>query len=251
MKPQEIWNNLALKDPVFAAINIPKEKYVEPSGEEMPFRLLKDERILDMGCGWGRVTVRFAQKLRYVIGMDISIEMLKLAKKRADEFGVFFHAVCADIAHLPFKENSFDKIYSTLVLIHVSKEDARKSVDQISTCLNKNGIVHITLSNKFSIDALITIIGFWIYQILGGKPSSAHIRFYSLVEVKNIFGKKFDKYEIFAKNYYPLNVIPSTKVQIPKNFILKKFSNIIEKYANNKIFWLKNFCISFNINAYK
>lgn len=77
------------------------------------------DRILDAGCGSGGVSLRLANHGRHVVGTDDSPSMIALAKKRQSEHrknNVDF--VVADLARLPFAEQTFDFVVSNSALHH-------------------------------------------------------------------------------------------------------------------------------------
>ena len=69
--------------------------------------------ILDIGCGNGFFTVPLYQRFRYVIGLDFSSLMLSLITK--DRMSL----LKADSLFLPFKDYSFDLVFSSNLLHHV------------------------------------------------------------------------------------------------------------------------------------
>ena len=84
------------------------------------------DRILDIGCGVGSITLDFARLVPHgqVIGIDISDSDLAIAKDAADAQGVKnieFKQVDAYKLHETFEEDSFDIIHAHQVLLHVSE----------------------------------------------------------------------------------------------------------------------------------
>ncbi len=81
-------------------------------------RRLKDSlhrvRVLDLGCG----NLRYARLLRYrsniVVGVDVSVYMLKVAKLMWKNV----HLVQADAHYLPFRDKTFQLILCTLAFNH-------------------------------------------------------------------------------------------------------------------------------------
>lgn len=63
-------------------------------------------RLLDVGCGTGWHTVAFRDHGWDVTGVDVSADMLRLARERG------LDVVQADAAALPFEDESFDAIVS-------------------------------------------------------------------------------------------------------------------------------------------
>jgi len=75
-------------------------------------------RVLDVGCGSGRLTVALARGGAVVTGMDTSAAVLEDARRRAEEAGVELTLVEADLnGSLPFADGAFDAVTSRLVLM--------------------------------------------------------------------------------------------------------------------------------------
>lgn len=75
-------------------------------------------RVLDLGCGSGRLTVALARAGAGVTGIDTSRERLEQARRRAGEGGVELQLVEADMDEpLPFEDGSFDAATSRLALM--------------------------------------------------------------------------------------------------------------------------------------
>lgn len=67
-------------------------------------------RVLDLGCGYGRIALPLA-KLGYdVDGIDIRRDMIDDAKRRAKRAGQSIRYTVGDMRALPFEDRSFDRI---------------------------------------------------------------------------------------------------------------------------------------------
>jgi ubiquinone/menaquinone biosynthesis C-methylase UbiE len=89
--------------------------------------------FLEMGCGTGRITRRLAEKKetdRLVIGMDISMSMLQMARqrRRPDENAVEY--LCMDMVKPAFA------ILFDVILIPYNTLNLLGTADKISACLN-------------------------------------------------------------------------------------------------------------------
>jgi ubiquinone/menaquinone biosynthesis C-methylase UbiE/DNA-binding transcriptional ArsR family regulator len=74
-------------------------------------------RVLDIGCGTGRMMALLAPRAESVLGVDLSRRMLALARTRIAEQGLANCAVRqADMASLPLPDASFDLVLLCMVL---------------------------------------------------------------------------------------------------------------------------------------
>jgi SAM-dependent methyltransferase len=104
---------------------------------------LKDIRVLDFGCGVGRLMEELASDAIHVDGADISQEMVGFARQNpALQSSRFFVTSGYDCGDAP--ENHYDLVISTLCLQHVCVRQTRLSIlEAIHKVLNHNGVVHI------------------------------------------------------------------------------------------------------------
>ena len=72
-------------------------------------RLRPGDRVLDLGCGWGRHSLALAAHGLNVTGLDLSRDLLALAKYNARRHNLYINWVEADIANLPLR-GSFDAV---------------------------------------------------------------------------------------------------------------------------------------------
>ena len=99
-------------------------------------RPVPGERILDLGCGSGRLTERIASEMQQgsVVGLDLSPTMLAEAQvrlaerrppsgpRRVDDDGVAIHLVRGDGTHLPFADR-FDAVFSAATFHWIRDHD--------------------------------------------------------------------------------------------------------------------------------
>lgn len=101
-----------------------------------------DERILDVGCGTGELTLLTARKVEkkgVVIGIDASFPMIRIAlkKKRKASSSAFFLLGLAE--ELPFSNGFFDLIIFSLMLHHLSLNGKQKALKEAQRLLKPGG----------------------------------------------------------------------------------------------------------------
>lgn len=105
---------------------------------------LKDS-LLDVGCGPGNLIIQVAKKYPSLdlIGVDLSSEILELAKKKAVENNLNEKIVfkIGSVESLPFPDKSVDFILSTLSLHHW--EDPKQAFEEIFRVLTDGGVLLI------------------------------------------------------------------------------------------------------------
>lgn len=86
--------------------------------ERLDFLRLEPTRILDLGCGTGRLARRLKQRYpaAEVLAMDVSTSVLRTAARRQGWLRTRFHCVAGDPHAPPLARSSVDLIFSSLIL---------------------------------------------------------------------------------------------------------------------------------------
>ena len=138
------WEDLARTDPLWAILSDPKQKNgkwdlneffltgkqeidgVMEHVSKMGY-LTKRDRVLDFGCGVGRLTRALATYFRECYGVDVSETMVaKAAELNRDTPNCKF-VVNTEPHMRVFSDNDFDMVYTSLVLQHVPSTTIIKS----------------------------------------------------------------------------------------------------------------------------
>jgi SAM-dependent methyltransferase len=85
--------------------------------------LTPDDRVLELGCGIGRIGRELAPHVGFWHGVDISSNMLNQARERLEDFANVELTELHRAALGEFPDASFDKAYCIAVFIHMDKED--------------------------------------------------------------------------------------------------------------------------------
>jgi len=90
-----------------AAIFTTKRERITPDILCLKKYIKNGDKILDLGCGSGRLSQIFNQKIEY-IGTDVSRKFIRIAKEKYPDKKF----IKTDYFLLPFVDNHFDKIFS-------------------------------------------------------------------------------------------------------------------------------------------
>lgn len=98
--------------------------------------------VLEVGCGVARIGVPLSERVGYWVGVDISQNMVEVAKQRlAESQRKNTDVYVLDRPALPFSDNTFDAVYSIAVFIHMDKEDFFVYLREIARVLKPGGKV--------------------------------------------------------------------------------------------------------------
>ncbi len=154
------WQFLAKKDPnyyIFSDASVSKDetKYRESGQRDVQKCILDDAELvkileerksktcLEMGSGNGRMTEFLAKEFGRVIAVDISEEMLNLAKKRLVKYGNINY-VQSDGSKLDVPDKTVDFVFSYIVLQHFpTKALVKKTLQEFHRVLKEKGIAKI------------------------------------------------------------------------------------------------------------
>jgi SAM-dependent methyltransferase len=135
-------------------------------------------RLLDLGCGTGRLCVHFAAKGYDYVGVDLSDEMLARAKENAAAAGVrgeWVKANLVDLRQLP--DASFDYaacLFSTLGMVR-GTENRAKVVANAYRLLKPGGRFVLHVHNRFFRGLGLRRAAGQLAKTLLGRPSAGDI----------------------------------------------------------------------------
>lgn len=215
----------------------------------------QNDIILDAGCASGHHLFSLSNKIKEGYGTDIADSFIKQANVEKERIGaknLFFQK--AEIEHMPFPNEFFDKIICAEVLEHVP--DKNLALRELLKILKKEGIIVVTTPNLNS-DG--TIWGRFL-RLIGFRKFSP-IRYFTKEELEkhgDCHVREFDRIKLcswlrengllildarstsfidgpFLKVFFN----PFLRFRLPRKFIIK-----IEKFlTNQKFFFGKNLII--------
>lgn len=122
-----------------------KEKYLNSFEQNkiLPlFGEVKGKKILDVGAGTGRLALILGNAGAQVTALDVSVEMLKMLAKKNSKI----ETVVGEAEDLPFKDNIFDFVTATFLIVHLKNPTA--FFDEAYRVLKDDGRLIITNINQ-------------------------------------------------------------------------------------------------------
>ena len=97
--------------------------------------------LLDVACGAGRLLKTFAPLVRMAIGTDVTMEMLRLARQAGPGGAGRFFLVRAEGARLPFRDETFTLVATTLAIHHFG--DPRQVLGEMARVCRPGGKIAV------------------------------------------------------------------------------------------------------------
>ena len=169
-------------------------------------------KILDLGCGQGKIAGTLVKKGHQVLGLDLNKTALKKAKKVGVKTRFW------DIEKkLPYHGRSFDLILALDLLEHIF--NLEELIWNISRLLRKNGIFILSVPNHFQIRNRIKILRgggiiFWAHEKFAKPWNYSHIRFLRLVDLRkiletnNLYPTKI-QFNFLSSFIWPMRLVPN------------------------------------------
>jgi SAM-dependent methyltransferase len=109
-------------------------------------------RVLDFGCGWGRIYRCFLRHCRpgSLVGVDIDEGCVALCRK-AMPYGSF--ELCDPMPPLAFADEAFDAVTAYSVFSHLAEEPFRRWLREFARVLRPGGFVFFTTLKEAHVDA--------------------------------------------------------------------------------------------------
>ena len=95
--------------------------------------------VLDVGCGTGVDAYKFFSDSRSYVGIDVSEEYIKTAKRHYGDYGTFYKADVNNLRSLNL--NKFNLITLKGVLHHLSDKEALKMLTNLKSLLADDGFI--------------------------------------------------------------------------------------------------------------
>lgn len=128
--------------------NETRKKYLWPELLKLTKNVKNGNKILDAGCGNGRLLEAFKNKRIQYLGIDNSIELIKHARAKYPKQEFIVNDILA-LGKIP--EINFDYVFCVAVLQHIPSKDLRiAALRQLKNKVKPDGKIIITVWNLWS-----------------------------------------------------------------------------------------------------
>lgn len=140
---------------------------------------LRGQKVLDVGCGDGFLTIAVWQRGATVVGADSSAAMLEAGRRHAESHRAQIMWVRAAAEHLPFRPGEFDIVMGMTVLCVIS--DPQRAVREMARVLRPQGRLLLGELGKWSLWAIWRRWRGWF-----GVQRWRAVHFFTLSEIRRL-----------------------------------------------------------------
>lgn len=101
--------------------------------------ITSSDTVIDMGSGWGNLTIKLSEKAKRVIGIEPNRKNIDTAKRRIEEKGINNVEFIKGTFENPKCNKKVDLIFSSLVFHQVKYRNKKKALKNVNKMLNVGG----------------------------------------------------------------------------------------------------------------
>ena len=102
-------------------------------------------RVLDLACGTGTLAILIKRTVpnSEITGIDGDSAMLETAKAKSKKAGTDIRFDNGMSFDLPYEDDSFDRVVSSLFFHHLTRDDKRRTLREVKRVLTPGGEFHV------------------------------------------------------------------------------------------------------------
>jgi ubiquinone/menaquinone biosynthesis C-methylase UbiE len=133
--------------------------------------------VLDLGCGTGTLAIWLKQRVAEaeVTGLDADPDVLSRARRKAFAASTPLEFVEASSTELPFADESFHAVLSTLFFHHLRDADKQETLSEVVRVLRPGGELHVADYGRPQ-DPLMAAAFIVVRAFDGFQPTAANAR---------------------------------------------------------------------------
>lgn len=205
---------------VINTYDIIAEEYNKEFGNDMSDKKYIDKflkevnngNILDVGCGVGNLTKYIKDKGFKVLGIDLSNNMLKIAKQRFPD--IDFQIM--DITNIKLPKHSFDALFVAYSLFHIQPSKIEDTMKGFVEILKTNGKIMLILQEGQG-------------ETIIDEPFNPTEKMYINYFTKDSIVNLLEKFNFKILHLHTRNANSSMELGNNKLFIIAKLNNLKDK----------------------
>ena len=213
------------------------------------FAQWKNKKVLEIGCGIGTDTMNFARAGAHVTAVDLSSESLKLAKKRAEVFGledrVEFYEANAERLSDFVPPQAYDLVYSFGVIHH--SPHPHEIVKQITdNYVDSSTTLKLMVYYRYSWKVFWMLVQekgrFWKLDEIIAKHSEAQTGCpvtysYTRDSLTKLIGDRFEIKDMFVDHIFPYQIPKYVKYEYVKEWYWRMLPDAVFRQLEKKLGW--------------
>ncbi|MGE5296557.1 MAG: class I SAM-dependent methyltransferase, partial [Solirubrobacterales bacterium] len=222
------------------------------------FERWNGKKVLEIGCGIGTDTMRFARAGAHVTAVDLSQESLAVAARRATVFGledrVTFYQADAERLSDSVPVETYDLVYSFGVIHHTPHPE--NAIAEIRRYMGPGSTLKLMVYHRYSYKVLWILLkygkgAFWKLDELVARHSEAQTGCpvtytYSRKSVRDL-AKGFTVDRIMVDHIFPYRIPEYTRYQYKKVWYFGMLPAPVFRWLENRAGW--QLCLDASLNS--
>ena len=156
-------------------------------------QFVKGKVVLDIACGEGYGSYLLSETAKYVVGIDISPEVINYAGTKYVRSNLELKV--GSVSSIPVDgEAIFDVVVSFETIEHVTEEEQRAFLKEVKRLLRPDGLLIISTPNKL------------LWSDIPNK-NEFHVKEFYIDEFKEFLGNHFKNVKLMGQKIYPVSYI--------------------------------------------
>jgi len=138
---------------------------LDASYDRLTANIQSGQKVLDIGCGTGALSLRAAQKGAMVKGIDVNSQILEIAQQRAEELQLSnsIEFLEMGVTELENEETeSYDIVMSGLCFSELTEDEFIFTLEQINRILKPDGL--LLVADEVKPDKILNRIIIWLIR---------------------------------------------------------------------------------------
>lgn len=210
----------------------------------------RGKKVLEIGCGIGTDTMNFARAGAQVTAVDLSSESLKLAKKRAEVFGlsdrISFYEVNAERLSEYIPAEKYDLVYSFGV-VHHSPHPEKIIAEVRDNFVHENSTLKLMVYYRYAWKVFWLTMKegkgtFWKLDEHIARSSEAQTGCpvtysYNKKTIHDLLGDGFKAEDIFVDHIFPYRIPDYVKYEYVKEWYFRYLPEKVFRALERKLGW--------------